>query len=61
MMEKSRAVKCPSVAYQLVGAKKLQQILAQDGVVEKFIKDPNAVSMIRDTFVKFHGLEMVIV
>jgi glutathione synthase len=32
MMERSTAVSCPTVAYQLVGAKKIQQDLAVPGV-----------------------------
>ena len=36
MLELSRAVKCPSVAYQLVGAKKVQQRLAAPGQLERF-------------------------
>jgi glutathione synthase len=31
LMESSSAVSCPSVAYQLVGAKKVQQDLAMQG------------------------------
>jgi hypothetical protein len=35
MLERSRAVKCPSIAYQLVGAKKVQQVLAEPGRLER--------------------------
>merc|ERR1712187_597743 len=35
LLEKSLAIKCPSVAYQLVGAKKIQQALAKVDVVER--------------------------
>ncbi|RKP24273.1 glutathione synthase [Syncephalis pseudoplumigaleata] len=35
MLEQSRAVKCPSVAYQLAGAKKVQQVLAAPGMLER--------------------------
>mmetsp|Transcript_6909 Transcript_6909/g.13870 ORF Transcript_6909/g.13870 Transcript_6909/m.13870 type:complete len:467 (-) Transcript_6909:49-1449(-) len=34
LIEKSSAVKCPDVFYHLAGAKKVQQMLAGDGVVE---------------------------
>ncbi len=37
MIEKSGAVKCPNIAYQLVGAKKVQQVLAEPGVLERFV------------------------
>jgi hypothetical protein len=37
LMECSTAAKCPTVAYQLAGSKKVQQDLAAPGVVEKFM------------------------
>ena len=35
LMEHSRATSCPSLAYQLVGTKKMQQVLAKEGMVER--------------------------
>nr|AMY56530.1 glutathione synthetase [Botryllus schlosseri] len=58
LLETSTAINCPCVAHQLVGAKKMQQILSQPNMVERFIKDRNSVKRIRDTFVGFYGLEM---
>eukprot|EP00878_Enallax_costatus_P022444 GHUV01023809.1.p1 GENE.GHUV01023809.1~~GHUV01023809.1.p1 ORF type:complete len:478 (+),score=162.56 GHUV01023809.1:1126-2559(+) len=37
LIESSSACKCPSVAYQLAGSKKVQQDLASPGVIEKFM------------------------
>jgi glutathione synthetase len=37
IIERSIAIKCPSLAYHLIGAKKMQQVLADDGVVERFV------------------------
>ncbi len=37
VMELSRASLCPSVAYQLVGTKKMQQVLAEPGVLERSV------------------------
>jgi len=37
MIEKSKAIKCPSIAYHLAGLKKVQQVLAQPGQVERFL------------------------
>ncbi|CAG8495804.1 5893_t:CDS:2 [Racocetra fulgida] len=34
LIERSKAIKCPTVAYQLVGVKKMQQVLAVPGVLE---------------------------
>ena len=60
MMEKSRAVVCPSAAYQLAGTKKVQQVLAMPEMVERFIKDPEAVQRIRATFAEQFSLDMVL-
>jgi glutathione synthase len=37
LIESSTASKCPTVAYQLAGSKKVQQDLAAPGVVERFM------------------------
>lgn len=37
LLERSRAIKCPSMALQLAGAKKVQQELALPGVLEDFL------------------------
>ena len=58
-MEKSKAIKCPSVALQLTGCKKFQEILARPGSVERFIDDSESVTAIRKTFAGLYSLEMV--
>jgi hypothetical protein len=35
ILEASMAVKCPSIAYQLAGCKKIQQLLCCPGVLEQ--------------------------
>ncbi|EEB12574.1 glutathione synthetase, putative [Pediculus humanus corporis] len=57
MMERSVAIKCPSIHYHLAGTKKVQQALAQPKVLEKFIKDSKTVEMIRDTFTGLYSLD----
>ncbi|XP_071089194.1 glutathione synthetase-like [Haliotis cracherodii] len=57
-MERSLAIKCPSIQYQLAGTKKIQQELTLPGAVEQFITDPAAVKRIRATFVKLHSLDL---
>jgi len=37
LLETSRSIKCPSMALQLAGAKKIQQVLAEPGVLEDFL------------------------
>lgn len=46
MIEKSRAIKCPSVQYHLAGTKKVQQSLAKPGILDRFLNDPNKVIII---------------
>ncbi|XP_073415523.1 glutathione synthetase isoform X2 [Dendrobates tinctorius] len=58
-MERSRAVKCPDIATQLVGTKKVQQELSRPLVLEKFLPDqPEAVSRIRETFAGLYSLDI---
>jgi glutathione synthase len=37
LLERSLAIKCPTMALQLAGAKKIQQVLAESGVLEDFL------------------------
>ena len=58
LIERSRAVKCPSVAYQLVGTKKVQQALAAPGALERFLGQENpAVQQLRAVFAGLYPLE----
>ncbi|XP_046544148.1 glutathione synthetase-like [Haliotis rubra] len=57
-LERSMAIKCPSIQYHLSGTKKIQQELTLNGAVEQFIKDPAAVKRIRATFVKQFSLDL---
>lgn len=41
LLERSRAIKCPSMALQLAGAKKIQQVLCEPGVLEDFLLSPD--------------------
>lgn len=50
LLERSNAAKCPSVAYQLAGAKKVQQDLARPGVLERFVNDEAEATLIRACF-----------
>lgn len=34
-IERSYAIKCPTIAYQLIGLKKIQQVLAEPKVLER--------------------------
>ena len=37
LIERSSAIKCPTVAVHLAGAKKVQQRLAEPGVLERYV------------------------
>uniref|UniRef100_G3X0R0 Glutathione synthetase n=1 Tax=Sarcophilus harrisii TaxID=9305 RepID=G3X0R0_SARHA len=59
LLERSCAVKCPDVATQLVGTKKVQQELSRPGVLESLIPDqPEAVARLRATFAGLYSLDM---
>ncbi|HFE45608.1 MAG TPA: hypothetical protein ENJ18_08945, partial [Nannocystis exedens] len=49
-IERSLAIKCPSIAYHLVGTKKVQQALANPGNLEHFVRDENERALISSSF-----------
>uniref|UniRef100_A0A7N6BMR5 Glutathione synthetase n=1 Tax=Anabas testudineus TaxID=64144 RepID=A0A7N6BMR5_ANATE len=59
LMERSRAVKCPDISTHLAGTKKVQQVLARPGVLEKFFPDQlQVVEQIRATFAGLYTLDL---
>ncbi|CAH1780470.1 unnamed protein product, partial [Owenia fusiformis] len=56
-IERSMAIKCPNINLHLSGAKKIQQEVTKPGIVERYIKDPQAVQRIRATFAQQFSLE----
>lgn len=56
-IETSRAIKCPSIQYHLAGVKKLQQILVDPEVSERFLSR-GAVKELAQTYTGLYGLEM---
>ena len=59
LLEKSAAVKCPNIAMHLAGTKKVQQVLAMQGVLERFLPggDSEAAAALRATFAPLHSLD----
>lgn len=55
-IEKSRAIKCPDIALHLAGTKKVQQVLAVDGVLERFLPADEA-ALVRTTFAGLYSLD----
>ncbi|KAG8994191.1 hypothetical protein FRB90_000511, partial [Tulasnella sp. 427] len=64
-IERSKAIKCPSIPMQLAGAKKVQQVLTNDGVLESFLQDPSKgkvfsneeIAELRESWVGMWGLD----
>jgi glutathione synthase len=52
MIERSMAIKAPSIGYQLAGSKKIQQILTIPGQLEYFIDNKEMCDQMRAVFVE---------
>ncbi|KAJ2874838.1 Glutathione synthetase [Coemansia aciculifera] len=57
LIESSRTIPVPSLAYHLAGCKKIQQVLAQPGVVERYVDDQQAAELVRECFVGLYPLD----
>lgn len=57
LIERSRAIKCPSIHYHLAGTKKIQQSLAYSNSLYTFIKDDATVKQIQEVFAGLYSLE----
>jgi len=57
MMERSLAVKSPSINYHLAGTKKVQQELARPGQVEKFLGDKVQIEAVKEIFTGLYSLD----
>ncbi|XP_048752189.2 glutathione synthetase-like [Ostrea edulis] len=57
-IERSKAIKCPTIQYQLAGTKKIQQELARHGAVEKFLSDEKEANKIRTVFAGQYSLDL---
>ena len=59
LMERSKAIKSPSINYHLAGTKKVQQELAKRGMVEKFLGDKAQIDSVREIFTGLYTLDRV--
>lgn len=57
IIELSNAAKCPTIAMQLAGSKKVQQDLARPGVVERFSQSDTDARVMRRCFAGLWGLD----
>lgn len=60
MIERSRAIKCPTIAYHLAGTKKVQQVIAKPGVLEELLQDADKAAKLREVFTGLYSLDMVL-
>ncbi|KAJ6844449.1 glutathione synthetase, chloroplastic [Iris pallida] len=57
MIEKSSAIKCPSISYHLAGTKKIQQELAKPDILERFLDSEEDVAKVRKCFAGLWSLD----
>lgn len=57
MMERSLAIKSPTIHYHLAGTKKVQQALAGPGVLERYFDDKQKIEQIRGIFTGLFSLD----
>ncbi|KOC62360.1 Glutathione synthetase [Habropoda laboriosa] len=57
LIERSRAIKCPSIHYHLAGTKKVQQSLAYPNALSIFLKDNKAIKQLQEVFAGLYSLE----
>lgn len=57
LIEKSNAIKSPSIQYHLAGTKKVQQALAKPGILGRFIKDSTQIKAITNIFTGIYSLD----
>lgn len=58
LLERSKAIKCPTISTHLAGSKKVQQVLTIDGILERFLpSSPLICAKLRETFTGIHPLD----
>lgn len=57
LIEQSSAIKSPSVQYQLVGTKRIQQVLTDPEILLKFVKTKEIATKIASTFVAQYSFD----
>ncbi|KAK9304657.1 hypothetical protein QLX08_004076 [Tetragonisca angustula] len=57
LIERSLAIKCPTIQYHLAGTKKVQQALAKPGVISRFLKNEKTCAEIKEIFTELYALD----
>ncbi|KAF2068970.1 hypothetical protein CYY_009710 [Polysphondylium violaceum] len=55
LIERSYSIKCPTISYHLVGAKKIQQAICKQGVLEKYLEN-ESIQRLRQCFTGLYSL-----
>lgn len=57
LIERSLAIKCPTIQYHLAGTKKVQQALAKSDIMARFLKDEKTIAEVKEIFTGLYGLD----
>lgn len=57
MIERSMAIKCPTIGYHLAGTKKVQQALAAPGILKRFLQDDKKINDVQEIFTGIFALD----
>uniref|UniRef100_A0A1B0DJB0 Glutathione synthetase n=1 Tax=Phlebotomus papatasi TaxID=29031 RepID=A0A1B0DJB0_PHLPP len=57
LMERSLAIKCPSIHYHLAGTKKVQQALAKPGILKRFLDNDEKIEAVKEIFTGLYSLD----
>ncbi|THH21404.1 hypothetical protein EW146_g161 [Bondarzewia mesenterica] len=57
LLERSRAIQCPSLALQLAGGKKVQEVLTREGVLERFLRADEGLADVRASWMEMWALD----
>ncbi|XP_055685437.1 glutathione synthetase-like isoform X2 [Lutzomyia longipalpis] len=57
LMERSLAIKCPSIHYHLAGTKKVQQALAKPGILKRFLVGEEMIESVKEIFTGLYSLD----
>ncbi|KAH9960106.1 glutathione synthase [Russula dissimulans] len=58
LLESSLAVQCPSLALQLAGAKKVQEVLTRPGMLERFLTPEEGADAVRESWMRMWSLDV---
>lgn len=57
LIERSSAIKCPSIYYHLAGTKKVQEALSRPGMLKRFLTDESQIKSVKEIFTGLYSLD----